>query len=60
MRTQARSHRISVGQTRAQAPPKMFCSRMVTAAPFTLPVGILRMKPGMSMPVGQASMQGAS
>ena len=38
----------------------MFSFRMVIAAPFVLPVAILRMKPGMSMPVGQASMQGAS
>jgi hypothetical protein len=33
LRTQASSHRISVGQTRAQLPPKMFCLRMPTAAP---------------------------
>ena len=37
-----------------------FDSRMVVAAPSTLPVPILRMKVGTSMPVGQARMQGAS
>ena len=38
----------------------MFSLRMSSAAPRTLSVEILRMKLGMSMPVGQASMQGAS
>jgi hypothetical protein len=60
MRTQAASHNTSVGQTRAQLPPKMFCSRIVNAEPRTFSVAILRMNDGMSMPVGQASMQGAS
>jgi hypothetical protein len=38
----------------------MFSDRMSIAAPLRLPVLILRMKLGMSMPVGQASTQGAS
>ena len=60
LRTQAPSHRTSVGQTRAQLPPRMLASRMVSAAPRTLSVWMPRMKRGMSMPVGQASTQGAS
>ena len=60
VRTQACSHRISVGHTRAQVPPMMLSSRIVTAAPLTLSVAIFRMKLGMSIPVGHASMQGAS
>ena len=39
LRTQARSHRISVGQTRAQVPPKMFSSRIVCAAPLKIAGG---------------------
>ena len=58
--TQARSHSSSVGQTRAQLPPRMFASRMVWAEPRKLPVAILRMNEGTSIPVGQASTQGAS
>ncbi len=54
VRTQACWHRISVGQTRAQLPPKMFSSRIFSAAPFRFPVAMRRMKPGMSIPVGQA------
>ncbi len=60
LRTQASSHRISVGQTRAQLPPKMFCFRMPTAAPVTFWSWMLRMKLATSMPVGQARVQGAS
>jgi hypothetical protein len=33
---------------------------MVVAAPLRLSVEIARMNPGMSIPVGQAVMQGAS
>jgi hypothetical protein len=38
----------------------MLLSRIVLAEPRVLPVLICRMKPGMSMDVGQALMQGAS
>jgi hypothetical protein len=38
----------------------MFADRIRRAEPRTLPVAIFWMKPGMSIPVGQASMQGAS
>jgi hypothetical protein len=38
----------------------MFASRILSAAPLALPVWMPRMKPGMSIPVGQASTQGAS
>ena len=60
MRTQASSHSVSVGQTRAHMPPKMFWSKMVLAADFGCPVWIWRMNIGMSMEVGQATWQGAS
>ena len=40
--------------------PMMLLSKMVLAEPSVLPVLIFRMKLGMSMPVGQAVMQGAS
>ena len=58
--TQAPSQSASTGQTRAQEWPSTFASRIVRAEPFRLPVVIFRMKPGMSMAVGQAWMQGAS
>src|SRR4029079_6825926 len=58
--TQAPSQRTSVGQTRAQLAPRMFAVRIVRAAPVTLPVMIFLMNAGISMPVGQAVMQGAS
>jgi hypothetical protein len=38
----------------------MFSAKIVSAAPFGLPVRISRMNKGMSMPVGQAATQGAS
>ncbi len=60
LRTHLSSHRISVGQTRAHMPPRMFSSRIFSAAPSVLPVLIMRMKLGMSIEVGHASMQGAS
>ena len=60
LRTQACSHSTSVGQTRAHMPPMMFSLRMVWAEPLRLPLRIFWMKPGMSMPVGQAVVQGAS
>jgi hypothetical protein len=60
MRTHASSHSVSVGQTRAHMPPKTFSSRIVSAAPIGLPVWIWRMNIAISMPVGQACMQGAS
>ena len=41
-------------------PPMMFSLRMVCAEPLRLPLRIFWMKPGMSMPVGQAVVQGAS
>ena len=59
-RTQASSHSVSVGQTRAQMPPRMFWLQIVLAAASGVPVAIWRMKSGMSMAVGQAVMQGAS
>jgi hypothetical protein len=60
LRTQASSHKVSVGQTRAHMPPKTLESRMVLPAPCAFPVAICRMKSGMSMLVGQAVTQGAS
>lgn len=59
-RTQAPWHNSSTGQTRAQVAPSRLLSRIVIPDPRTLPVEILRMKPGMSMWVGQACMHGAS
>ena len=40
-------------------PPMMFALRMVWAEPLRLPLRIFWMKPGMSMPVGQAVVHGA-
>jgi hypothetical protein len=59
-RTQASSHSVSVGQTRAHMPPRMFWLRIVFAAASGLPAWIWRMNSGMSIAVGQAVMQGAS
>jgi hypothetical protein len=59
-RTQASSQSVSVGQTRAHMPPRMFWSKIVFAAASGVPVAIWRMKSGMSIEVGQAVMQGAS
>jgi hypothetical protein len=59
-RTQAPSHSVSVGQTRAHMPPRMFASKIVRAAASGVPVAIWRMKSGMSIAVGQAVTQGAS
>jgi len=59
-RMQASSHSCSVGQTRAHMPPRMFCSKIVRAAPRAAPAWISRMNSGMSMAVGQAVTQGAS
>ncbi len=59
-RTQAPSHRRSTGQAAAQVPPRGLAARIVRALPSTLPVAILRMKDGTSMPVGQARAHGAS
>ena len=59
-RTQACSHKVSVGQTRAHMPPMILASRMVFAAFSALPVEIWRMNSGISIPVGQAATQGAS
>ena len=59
-RTQASSHSVSVGQTRAHMPPMMLASKMVLAAPSRLPAAICRMNSGMSIEVGQAFWQGAS
>src|SRR5271154_6950349 len=58
--TQAPSHRTSTGQTREQLKPKMFESRIVNAEPRTFPLTIFLMKPGTSICVGQADVQGAS
>ncbi len=60
MRTQASSHSVSVGHTRAHMPPRMFWLKIVLAEPSGLPVAISRMKSGMSIVVGQACMHGAS
>ncbi len=60
IRTQASSHSVSVGHTRAHMPPRMFCSKMVRAAASGVPVWICRMKSGMSISVGHAAMHGAS
>ena len=59
-RTQAPSHRLSTGQTRAHVPPSGLAARIVRALPPRLPVRIAWMKPGTSIPVGQARTQGAS
>ena len=59
-RTQACSQSVSVGQTRAHMPPRMFWPRMVRAAASVAPVAISRMNSGMSIEVGQAVTQGAS
>ena len=48
-RTQASSHSVSVGQTRAHMPPMMLASRMVIAAPARFPAAIWRMNRGMSI-----------
>ncbi len=53
-RTQASSHKVSVGQTRAHMPPMMLALRIVSAAPSGLPAATWRMKSGMSIEVGQA------
>src|SRR5262249_10566852 len=58
--TQAPSQSTSVGQARAQLPPKIFASRIVFAAPGGFLCRICRMNFGMSMCVGQARGQGAS
>ena len=49
-----------MGQTRAQLAPRMFALRIVLADPAKFPLTIFFMKDGMSIPVGQAWMQGAS
>ena len=59
-RTQASSQSVSVGQTRAHMPPRMFWARMVRAAAFGGAAAISRMNSGMSIEVGQAATQGAS
>ena len=51
---------LAWGVERAQLPPRMLADRMSVAAPCRLPVVMRRMKLGMSMPVGQAVMHGAS
>ena len=58
--TQSPAQSTSTGQTRAHEWPSRFCSKMVAAAPRTLPDAIFLMKVGMSISVGQALMQGAS
>ena len=58
--TQAPSQSTSVGQARAQEPPKMLASRIVLAAPISFLCMICRMNFGTSMCVGQARVQGAS
>ncbi len=59
-RTQTSSHSVSVGQTRAHMPPRIFWSKIVLAEPIGLPVDIWRMNSGMSIEVGHAFMHGAS
>ena len=59
-RTQASSQSVSVGQTRAHMPPRMFWPRMVRAAASGTPLMISRMKSGTSIEVGQAAVHGAS
>jgi hypothetical protein len=56
----ASSHRISVGQTREQLPPRMFCFRMPAAAPLMFSSWILRMKAATSISDGQMRVHGAS
>jgi len=50
----------STGHTAPQVPPKGLAARIVRALPSMLPVAILRMNEGTSIPVGQARAQGAS
>src|SRR5260370_35008915 len=58
--TQAPSHNSCTGHTRAQVAPNKFDSRMVRAEPRRFPVEIFLMNFGISMCVGEASVQGAS
>ena len=58
--TQAPTHSTSTGHTRAHECPSGLASKIVRAAPVTLLEWICLMKSGMSIAVGQASMQGAS
>src|ERR1700730_9144765 len=56
--TQAPSQRTSVGQARAQLPPKTLASRIVRAAPSSSRWAIWRMNLGTSIEVGQARESG--
>ena len=58
--THAPSHNTLVGHTRAHDAPRMLAVRIVRAAPTSLCVAIFLIKPGTSIPVGHAAMQGAS
>ena len=58
--TQASSHSVSVGQTLAHIPPKIFWSKIVFAASSSISVEICRIKRGMFISVGHAEIQGAS
>ena len=58
--THAPTHSTSTGQTRAHEYPSRLADRITRAEPRRLPVPILRMNVGMSMPVGQAWTHGAS
>jgi hypothetical protein len=59
-RLQASSQSLSYGQIRAQHPPKMLFSRIVSAAPFAFLKRMERMKRPGSVPAGQPTLQGAS
>jgi hypothetical protein len=58
--THAPSHNSSVGQTRAQLAPIGFASMIVRALPAKSPWAMRRMKRGMSIDVGHATVHGAS
>ena len=58
--TQSPSQRLSCGQRRPHISGKLLVSRNLLAAPMTSPRSNSRKAPGMSLPTGQAVMQGAS
>ena len=60
VRTQAPSHRRSTGHAAPHVAASGLAARIVRALPSRLPVAILRMNDGTSMPVGQALVHAAS
>jgi len=58
--THAPEHDSSTGQTLDVEVPRILERKIVSADPRIFPEAILRMKPGMSISVGQALIQGGS